>query len=489
MNYSTVGKNVAFYSIGTIAIRTSSFLLIPIYTYSLSITDYGLLSVLLQTSQILVIVAGIGSRTALVRFAREYEQKDEIGCLIGTTVFINLLGTAAVTVLCTTILMPLFRSVLHLNGVAGYVLLTCATAASNSLAFLLMAYYRAGHKGAQVTIANVAAAASLLAASALLVRGLKWGIVGGLIAQTLIYGLLALFFLVNISAHVRLRISLPLTMRLIRFGLPLILVMAGGLITQTSALYFLSYFHGLADAGIYSLGLKLAAVAEMVLILPFEMAYEPFVYGQTGSPGLWNTISRLLTYLMVAFTFLACAILFTTRDLLPVIAPAAFGRAYLITVLILPSLAFRGVYYIGESLLFLEKRTGTAGTIVTCFSVLSVGLNWLLISRLGIYGAASVFVFTTVCTGVAAMKMGMNVAPLRLEKGRLAATAVLLFALLGSVYKLSSTTRIVYYVATPAVLCLGMVALLSSGFLHDDEKRVLRQLFGRKLQLTSVQDV
>jgi O-antigen/teichoic acid export membrane protein len=265
--------------------------------------------------------------------------------------------------------------------------------------------------------------------------------------------------------------------------------MAGGLITQTSALYFLSYFHGLAEAGIYSLGLKLAAVAEMVLILPFEMAYEPFVYGQTGSPGLWKTISRLLTYLMVAFTFLACGILFITRDLLPVIAPAAFGRAYLITLLILPSLAFRGVYYIGESLLFLEKRTGTAGTVVTCFSLPSVGLNWLLISRLGMYGAAAVFVITTVCTGAVAMKMGLKIAPVRLETRRLAATAVLLFALLGSVYKLSSTTSIVYYVATPAVLCLATVALLSAGFLHDDEKLVLQQLFGRKLQLRSAQDV
>jgi O-antigen/teichoic acid export membrane protein len=489
MNYSTVGKNLALYSIGTIAIRTSSFLLIPVYTYSLSVSDYGLLAVLLHTSQILVIVAGIGSRTALVRFAREYEQKGEIGCLIGTTVFINILGTTIVTALCATILMPLFRSVFHVNGAAGYVLLTCATAASNSLAYLLMAYYRAGHRGAQVTIANVAAAASLIAASALFVRGLKWGIVGGLVAQALIYGLLALYFLINISSQVRLRISFPLTINLIRFGLPLIFVMTGGLITQTSALYFLSYFHGLADAGIYSLGLKLAVVAEMVLILPFEMAYEPFVYGQIGSPGLWNTISRLLTYLMVAFTFLASVILFTTRDLLPIIAPAAFGRAYLITFLILPSVAFRGVYYIGESLLFLEKRTGTAGTVVTCFSMLSIGLNWLLISRLGMYGAASVFIFTTVCTGAIAMKMGLKVAPVRLETARLAVTAVLLFALLGSVYKLSSTTRLVYYVATPAVLCLGTVALLSSGFMHDDEKRALRQLFGRKLQFTPVRDV
>src|SRR5258706_9112438 len=112
MNYSTLGKNAILYALGTMAIRTASFLLIPIYTYSLSVTDYGLLSVLLQTTQIMVIVISIGSRTALVRFAREYEKKDEIGTLIGTSIFINFIGAAAVTGISAVLLLPLFNGIL-----------------------------------------------------------------------------------------------------------------------------------------------------------------------------------------------------------------------------------------------------------------------------------------------------------------------------------------------------------------------------------------
>ena len=66
MNLRTLGKNACFYSAGTIGARTASFLLIPVYTHTLSTGDYGLLSVLLQTAQIMVIVIGIGSRTAFV---------------------------------------------------------------------------------------------------------------------------------------------------------------------------------------------------------------------------------------------------------------------------------------------------------------------------------------------------------------------------------------------------------------------------------------
>ena len=87
----------------------------------------------------------------------------------------------------------------------------------------------------------------------------------------LIYGALALFLLAMISRKITLGFSMPLMLHLMRFGLPLILVAAGWLTIQGSAMYSVSYFRGLEDAGIYSLGMKMAQVAEMVLILPPEL--------------------------------------------------------------------------------------------------------------------------------------------------------------------------------------------------------------------------
>jgi O-antigen/teichoic acid export membrane protein len=489
MNYTTLGKNALLYSIGTIAIRSASFMLIPIYTYSLSVADYGLLAVLLQTAQILVIFVSLGSRTALVRFAKESEQKGELGVLIGTTVFINLLGAAFATVTCSTLLLWLFKDILHTQHVLRYVVLTCSAAAANCMSFHLMAYYRAEHKGVKVTFANLLTAGILIGATGVFVRFMHWGIDGALVAQTVSYGLLSVFFLIDIASKVRLGITLRLTVTLIRFGVPLIFAMSGVLVTQTTALYFLSHFAGLAQVGIYSLGLKLAAIAEMTLILPFEMAYEPFVYGQIGNPELWRTISRLLTYLMLTFTFLACGIVFIARDVLPLIAPPAFSPAYLITFLIVPALAFRGVYYIGESLLFVEKRTDIAGTVVSVFTVVSIGLNYLCIRQWGMFGAAAVFMFTTVGIGTVVMRIGLGLAPVRIERDRLCAAAALLFGLLAVVYVVRGESAIVYYSAVPIAMCVGLLALFVTGFVRDDEKRMLLQLMGRPRELRSVQDV
>ncbi|HYR88198.1 MAG TPA: oligosaccharide flippase family protein [Terriglobia bacterium] len=489
MNYSSFGKNAFLYAIGTMGIRTASFLLIPIYTYSMSLSDYGLFSVLLQTAQILVIVVNMGSRTALVRFAKEYEDKNEIGVLLGTTVFINFAGALGVTVISALLLLPLFRGVLHTENVARYVLLTCAAASFNCLAFHLMAYYRAGQKGLKVTIASLGGAFSLILVTTIFLRVLHMGIEGALLAQTIIYAALAAVFLRGISSQTKLSVSLPLTWSLMRFGLPLIFVMGGGLITQASAFYFLSYFRGLDQVGIYSLGLKMAQIVEMVLILPFEMAYEPFVYGHIGDPQLWNAISRLLTYIIIAFAFTACGIVFVARDVLPVIAPPAFSPAYLVIFVVLPALAFRAVYYIGESLLFLEKRTDLAGSVVIAFTVLSLALNYLFIWRWGMYGAAAVFVLTTVCTGATVMKLGLRMSPVRIESDRLAVGALLLCGLLAMVCALRGASALVYYSAVPAAVCAAMILLYASRFIKEDEKRVIETFIQRVPRFRSVLDV
>ena len=60
---SAFGKNALAYGIGNIGSRAASFLLIPIYTRSLSLADYGLLATLLAVTQILVILIDAGLRT------------------------------------------------------------------------------------------------------------------------------------------------------------------------------------------------------------------------------------------------------------------------------------------------------------------------------------------------------------------------------------------------------------------------------------------
>jgi O-antigen/teichoic acid export membrane protein len=128
MNLKLFGKNALIYAIGTICLRAASFLLIPLYTRFLSVSDYGLLVTLLMTIQIMVFFIDWGTGKGFTRFAAEYESKNLIGHLLSSTILIIIVGGSIVTGLSVLFLLPFFRSILHTDQVLEYIVLTCCAA-------------------------------------------------------------------------------------------------------------------------------------------------------------------------------------------------------------------------------------------------------------------------------------------------------------------------------------------------------------------------
>ncbi len=71
MSLKVFAKNTFVYSIGSIAVRFSTFLLIPLYTHYLSVSDFGLLSVLILTTQILIMTVDFGIMPSIIRFTED----------------------------------------------------------------------------------------------------------------------------------------------------------------------------------------------------------------------------------------------------------------------------------------------------------------------------------------------------------------------------------------------------------------------------------
>ena len=91
---SAFGKNALAYAIGNIGLRAASFLLIPVYTHSLSLADYGLLATLLAVTQILAIMIEAGLGKAQLRFTPEYREQGRLGQLLGTSILMSFLNGA-----------------------------------------------------------------------------------------------------------------------------------------------------------------------------------------------------------------------------------------------------------------------------------------------------------------------------------------------------------------------------------------------------------
>jgi O-antigen/teichoic acid export membrane protein len=443
------GKNALAYGMGNIGLRAASFLLIPVYTRSLSLADYGLLATLLAVTQILTLLIDAGLRKAQFRFTPHYREQGRLGELLGTSILLSFINGAIILLLCIVVGLPFFRLLLHTDQVIGYVVLSWAAALCQSLFYYITGYYRTRSEPVRFIQSTIGATVLLLAFSAVFLIIIHEGIKAALMAQVIAYGALWLILTIAVFRQTGVGLSAEIASVLVRYGSPLILVAAGHLITDSAALFFLGHFRSLEEVAVYSLGYKLAQIASLVLILPFQMEYEIFVYANLHSPNIRSTISQLTTNLMFAFAFVAFGVAYWSRDVLALIAPPAYASAYLVVLLSVPFTAFDGISYVGESLLNIQKKTYVTAVTVTSFSFLAIVLDYLLIPYWGVWGVVTAYAVNLTGSGLCVMAFGLKSFPIRLQFRRLAGAALLLASLLTGVFFLKRTSSFIYYGVPP----------------------------------------
>jgi O-antigen/teichoic acid export membrane protein len=253
--------------------------------------------------------------------------------------------------------------------------------------------------------------------------------------------------------------------------------MAGGQIGGASTIYIISYYVSLEQVAIYSLANKIAAISLMILILPFQLAYEPFVYANNKTEGIKTVISSILTYLMLCFSFLAFAIVFIFKDVVPLIAPPEYYPAYSLVFLFLPVFAANGVYYIAESLLNIKNKTKIVGTVVASFTVLHLILNFFLIKAWGIYGAIISLYITRIGMVLVLFIAGFNFFPIPVEWKRLSISGLLMALFLCSVYFLQKTNDFIFYSCIPAFAVVVLIYIYFGNFCNEREKAIIKDFF------------
>jgi len=483
MNLKLFGRNALIYGFGTIFSHGAAFLLIPIYTHSLSMSEYGLLSTLFVTSQFMLILMNLGMRISLVRFATEYEDNNLMGRLLGTSILINLAGGVIMTYISLSFLLPFFRHVLHTDDVRGLIMLTCLSSLMQSLFIHIISYYRAKNEALKFMYANISAAGLMIVSTILFIIVFDFGPKGVLAAQVIAYGAIFYFVLFSLIIKNNMGVSFRLMGRLFQFGFPLIAPQTAQSFMGASTMYLLSYFANLEAVAIFSLGQKLAQIFSIILITPYQLAFQPFIFANLNKPGIKESMSRIFTYFILAAAFVALALLLGIRLVFPWIAPPNYSPAYLLIVLLLPMMVVTGVGHFGESLLNIVQKTYLTGIVIAVCVAISLVLNYTLIPILSWYGAVISLNVSNILIGLFLLVIGLGAFPITLEWRRIAIAVGLLISFLMLSFVVYQKTSVIFY-GTTMILALAMgVFLYWANFFNDREKTFIKSaLQGRYLR-------
>lgn len=370
------------------------FLLLPILTRVLTPADYGIVAMFGIVLSVFGAFTGLGVHGAIgVRYFQL--EKEELADYVGTCVGILVASTSAIA-----LLVAVFGTWLsELSSVpADWLLVAVVLSGFQFLGNVRLALWQvsgqAKRYGAfQVTQSLVNALVSLVL---ILMAGLAWqGRVLGQTTAVLLFGAVALWWLIRDR-----QLQLPSKWKAnsrdaLKFGLPLIPHMIGGLLIVAVDRLIIVKLLDVAQAGIYMVALQIGQALGLVTE-SFNKAYAPWLMKNLSNP------TGALRKKIVRGTYLYFVLVVATAVVFGLLAPfflgflvgESFRAAGEVVIYISLGFAFGGCYYMVTNYVFFERRTEVLAFVTFASGLVNIPLMFIFVGHNGITGAGQAFMLT-----------------------------------------------------------------------------------------------
>jgi len=375
------------YGLGGSANRLVGVLFVPIFTRIFSPGDYGVLDLLTTLMSLLTLFAMLGANSAVFYYYHRASDPAQRGRLVSTAIVMATgvaLMISLIGILFINRLAPLLvgGSRDQLAVALTFLLLPANVAGSMVLDLLRLEFRRFAFIGLGL---GRTLFGSLLGVA--LVIWTPMGIAGLIGAQLVLATLSAAVGLWLTRRLWPSPVDLRVAGQVLRFGLPLIPTGLSYWVLQYVDRYFVLHYRGTTELGIYAIANRLAGMM-LVLTLAFQTAWWPFAYSHAGQPGDRELFARVFK---LASTGLLAAVLVLglfAREALIVVTTPAFVPAYAYVGLLALALVVHSSYQVVSLGVQLAARTSSMAWTSATAAVLNLVLNFLLIPRFGLWGAA-----------------------------------------------------------------------------------------------------
>lgn len=468
-------RDTLIYGSGDAVLRATAILTLPIYTRLFEPGEYGLWSYVVTLTFLLYSALLLGGDSAYTRFYFATQSVRERQVLTSTVLV--LVGSVAGVV--TLLLLPLT------TVLSGWMFGTDDRALLLTLAVLATPFVVANTIAATAlrnqfraplfALLNVATALLGVGLSLFFILGRDAGVegaVGGVLAAAALMLPIRLWTIRSLLVR---SVSRDVLRRVLVFGLPLVPASIAGWIFSVSDRVVLGQLATLHELGLYAVATSITSLLTF-LYAPFGSAWGPHaIQAYEDDPDEASVFfGRVLTYVLVAFGFLAVAVAAFADDLLRLLSPPDFaGAAVVVAPLALGAVAY-GTIQVTALGITLEHRTVYVALIAWGAAVLNLVLNLAFVPAYGMRASAWATAVTSVALTLAYLVVSRRLFRVRYETRRALTIvgAVTAFTLLAT---LLPNEPLVLGLVLKALYCCAFVgALFVLGALDRREASAVR---------------
>jgi O-antigen/teichoic acid export membrane protein len=426
--FSQLLRHASNYTLGNGLLIAAGLVSFPILTRLLSVDEYGLMSLVATALSLLVGVGKLGMQHATLRFHSEIQAgKRSVGsqAFIATVVY----GMGAIG-LATTLGWALISQVVPAAWwndprVQPLMLLTAVLIFVRVMDSAFVNQLRAQERSGTLMIYSVVrryVALALMLFVMFQVAGNVWGFYAATIAGEVLATAAMAVWLYRRAVPRPADFSSPLFRAMLAFGIPMIGYELSSIVLSMGDRYIIQSLLGAEPLGVYSAAYNMCDYIKSMLFGSLVAAAQPMYmryWEQEGAGTTTEFLSRFLRLYVMAAMLVVGGLAAIGAELLGFLASAKYREGAEVIPYVVAAMALESVLVITGAGLYLQKRSKTIMLLVLLTAVMNLGLNYLLIPRLGILGAGASMLISYTCLMLAGATLGRRSLRLALPLGAL----------------------------------------------------------------------
>lgn len=381
-SYKTLIINTVTFAIGSFGSKLLVLILVPLYTAALSPAEYGTVDLIAQTANVLIPIFTLTISEAALRFgldAVSEEQRKEVYTVCLRVLFVGLIVMAGV-----------FPFLSRLDYLDGELIILYIYVWTSSLRQLNMTFVRALKRVRLFAADGVLCTLAMLLLNILFLLGFRWGITGYLLAIIFSDAFSAVFLFIagRLWRYIGVRRSdASLVRDMIRYAVPMVPSMVLWLVTSVSDRFVLKYFHGEYLNGILAIAYKIPAILNTVFTM-FSQAWNMSAISEDKSEGRDSFYSTVFDLNQSFMYVLSAGILLFIKPITYVWVDGEYFSSYKYAAILIIATVFTCFNVFLGSVYIAQKKTKHTFYTSLAAGLINIVLNFLLIPRYEIYGAA-----------------------------------------------------------------------------------------------------
>lgn len=386
--FKLTGKHGFVYGIGSIIEKAITFILLPLYTTRFTPSDYGILGLLTITGSIIATFFTIGMNYGLLRSYYDYKDEEKRKAVVSTAFYIVLISSFILLVLGLIFSKNFSILLFDSSKYRLHFIIIVLTSVFNILNVVPFVVFRVKMKSIQFIIFQAIFLLIGIGLILYLVNYLKWGVLGALVGNLAMVTITCFTLYIYIRRDIVLKFLKIEFRKMLLLGSPLILANISVFVFTAIDRYFLNYYSTTYEVGLYNLAYNFGNMITVLLATPISLVWPAMYLSVKDHNNAKDFYSRTLTYVLSISLFLFLIFSLLSKEVLKIFSNEEFWEAYMVIPIIVLTYAIWSIRKIINVAVTIKRKTQGTAVIEVIGAVVNIGLNFLLIPKYKIFGAA-----------------------------------------------------------------------------------------------------